>query len=197
MTIHKGRPTLETLKDLLGAPYYMDPLQIKPIEVEGRFSTVYLCGPVAFEDTMRQFLSAIGIQESMIFSENFGSQQEKPPLDTAEVRLLRSKHKLVWQRRKPLLQHSHSDSPIPNGEALKLGREDGTADSTELDEMGPSILELAEQAGLTPDYGCRVGSCGSCEAALKCGKVAGGMQIGGTVRVCVARPASEVLEFDL
>ncbi|KAG6995248.1 hypothetical protein FOFC_12054 [Fusarium oxysporum] len=36
-----------------------------------------------------------------------------------------------------------------------------------------SLLELAESIGLTPDFGCRAGACGSCAAKLTGGSVSG------------------------
>ncbi|KAK7949234.1 globin-like protein [Apiospora aurea] len=61
-----------------------------------------------------------------------------------------------------------------------------------------SLLELAESLGLAPDYGCRVGACGSCAARLTCGTVAGaGVQTDGTVLTCSAVPDSEVVEVEI
>ncbi|KAI1358805.1 hypothetical protein F5Y08DRAFT_321016 [Xylaria arbuscula] len=60
-----------------------------------------------------------------------------------------------------------------------------------------SLLELAESLGLTPDYGCRAGSCGSCAAQLTCGSVSGGLQADGSVLTCSATPASEKVELDM
>jgi len=37
---------------------------------------------------------------------------------------------------------------------------------------GETLLEVAESQGLTPDYGCRSGSCGTCATKLKSGSVA-------------------------
>lgn len=65
-------------------------------------------------------------------------------------------------------------------------------------EKPVSLLELAESLGLTPDYGCRVGACGSCAAKLQCGSVSGaGVQADGTVLTCSATPASDVVEIDI
>ncbi|KAF4463681.1 nitric oxide dioxygenase [Fusarium albosuccineum] len=64
-------------------------------------------------------------------------------------------------------------------------------------EQPMSLLELAESVGLTPDYGCRVGACGSCAAKLKCGSVSGGVQMDGTILTCSATPASEGIEIEL
>ncbi|KAI5920884.1 pyruvate kinase-like protein [Camillea tinctor] len=60
-----------------------------------------------------------------------------------------------------------------------------------------SLLELAESQGLTPDYGCRVGACGSCATKLMCGSVSGRIQADGTVLACSATPASESIEVDM
>ena len=34
-----------------------------------------------------------------------------------------------------------------------------------------SLLELAEAAGVTIDFGCRAGNCGTCKTAIKSGNV--------------------------
>ncbi|KAM0340329.1 hypothetical protein ACHAPU_010542 [Fusarium lateritium] len=60
-----------------------------------------------------------------------------------------------------------------------------------------SLLELAESVGLTPDFGCRVGACGSCAAKVTCGSVSGGVQMDGTVLTCSATPASEEIDVEL
>ncbi|KAK9423408.1 putative Pyruvate kinase-like protein [Seiridium unicorne] len=69
--------------------------------------------------------------------------------------------------------------------------------TTWVQEKPQSLLELAESLGLTPDYGCRVGACGSCVAKITCGSVNGGVQMDGTVLVCSAVPASDVVELDM
>ncbi|KAI0156362.1 pyruvate kinase-like protein [Xylariaceae sp. FL1272] len=60
-----------------------------------------------------------------------------------------------------------------------------------------SLLELAESLGLAPDFGCRIGACGSCATKLTCGSVSSGMQADGTVLTCSAAPASEEVELEL
>ncbi|PTD11026.1 hypothetical protein FCULG_00011497 [Fusarium culmorum] len=60
-----------------------------------------------------------------------------------------------------------------------------------------SLLELAESVGMAPDYGCRVGACGSCVAKVTCGSVSGGLQMDGSVLTCSAVPTSEVVEVEL
>ncbi|KAJ4247196.1 hypothetical protein NW762_013335 [Fusarium torreyae] len=60
-----------------------------------------------------------------------------------------------------------------------------------------TLLELAESVGLTPDYGCRVGACGSCATKLNCGSVSGGVQMDGSVLTCSATPASGEVDVEL
>lgn len=60
-----------------------------------------------------------------------------------------------------------------------------------------SLLELAESLGLKPDYGCRVGACGSCAAKLVRGSVSGGIQLDGTILTCSSTPSSEDVEVEL
>lgn len=67
-----------------------------------------------------------------------------------------------------------------------------------------SVLEFAEKAGVTPDYGCRGGACGCCETRLIAGDVTYMEEPSfepddGHVLLCCSRPKEgiEVLELDL
>lgn len=65
-----------------------------------------------------------------------------------------------------------------------------------------SLLELAEAAGLSPDYGCRMGLCGTCCVPLKSGEViyAPMPQIpppDGHVLLCCARPRTAQVAIEL
>lgn len=67
-------------------------------------------------------------------------------------------------------------------------------------EDGQSLLELAEAQGIDAPFGCRTGSCGSCEWGLTEGKVdyttAPAIPVApGTVLTCCARPASAVVRL--
>lgn len=169
---YKGRPTLEVLQSLITPSYTIDPLKITPIEIEGRFSTVYICGSPAFEASIKDQLREIGVPEPMVHSESFSEDAiEVPPLDKAVVKFGKSQRSAIWKR---------------NG-----GAQRGSTG------MGMTLLELAEQAGLVPEFGCRVGTCGSCTVGLRNGKVGGGLQPDGSVRVCIARPASDFVELDM
>ncbi|KAF2243912.1 hypothetical protein BU26DRAFT_110712 [Trematosphaeria pertusa] len=61
-----------------------------------------------------------------------------------------------------------------------------------------SILELAESAGLKPEFGCRFGSCGACEVRLRKDKECqeGDEKSDNMVRICSAVPTSSVIELE-
>lgn len=60
-----------------------------------------------------------------------------------------------------------------------------------------SLLQLAEKAGLKPDFGCRSGACGTCETKLLKGTIEGCMETDDTVLICCSQPASVEIELDL
>lgn len=67
-----------------------------------------------------------------------------------------------------------------------------------------SVLEFAEQEGVSPDYGCRGGACGCCETRLIAGDVSYFEEPSfqpdeGHVLLCCSHPKEgiEVLELDL
>ncbi|KAI0426369.1 pyruvate kinase-like protein [Xylaria sp. FL1042] len=159
----RGRPDMEAVREIVGAPFTWEPLGSGSMESEGSFSMAAICGGPEFEKSMREYLKNVGIREPLIRSESFSaSGKALGDVERATVRFSKSNRSATWTK----------DNPI-------------------------SLLELAESLGLTPDYGCRVGSCGSCAAKLTCGSVSGGAQADGTVLTCSATPASEELELEI
>lgn len=187
-TTYSGRPAVETLRATFENQYMMDPLKITPIPIPGNFSTVYMCGTKAFEESMRDILSTVKVPEAMILSESFsGEEVEAPTLESATVCFSQSDKIVEWRRQTPKKTIKAKDEEFENSETNRL----------DIEDLGPTLLELAEETGLKPDYGCRTGVCGACEVSLKCGKVAGGMQPGGLVRICIARPGSEDVAIEI
>ncbi len=45
------------------------------------------------------------------------------------------------------------------------------------DDSAGSLLDFAEAQGLSPSYGCRVGSCHACATTLLAGEVAYGLDV--------------------
>ncbi|KIW92279.1 uncharacterized protein Z519_07263 [Cladophialophora bantiana CBS 173.52] len=60
-----------------------------------------------------------------------------------------------------------------------------------------SLLQLAEKSGLTPDYGCRSGACGTCEVKLLKGDIDGILEGDDGVLICSSIPASIEVELEL
>lgn len=136
----------------------------------------YLCGPVGFMQSLYDGLRALNIADERIHAEAFG----------------------------PSGLHRSGQAPVPgpadaapspvaaqvvfsaSGKQVRWNPGDG------------SILEIAEQAGLAPAYGCRSGSCGTCKARISEGKVAylttPTAQVGADeALICCAVPASALV----
>ncbi|GHE80734.1 ferredoxin [Amycolatopsis deserti] len=70
---------------------------------------------------------------------------------------------------------------------------------------GESILDVAEQHGLQPDYSCREGTCGTCEVAIVRGRADHRDSVlspeeqdaGETMMICVSRSLTPELVIDL
>ncbi|KAF4450608.1 putative flavodoxin reductase family protein [Fusarium austroafricanum] len=159
----KGRPSLETLTELMGGTYKANPFGTAEMDLPAKFSAVYICGPQDFEKDAKGILSNLQIPPPFIHSENFSaSGKVVGDLARAKVRFTKSNKTVQWEKDKPM-----------------------------------SLLELAESVGMTPDFGCRVGACGSCAAKVTCGSVTGGAQMDGSILTCSATPASEEIHVEL
>ncbi|KAK6202077.1 hypothetical protein LQW54_009035 [Pestalotiopsis sp. IQ-011] len=159
---YTGRPSPTILAKILGASYRWAPLSDKVLTLDAKMSTYHVCGPAAFEESIKACLQDVGIPPPMVKSESFSQAGAVAgELKTARVRFTKSGLSATWNQEKP-----------------------------------QSILELAESIGLKPDYGCRVGACGSCAGRITCGSVNGGIQMDGTVLTCSAMPASEVVDLE-
>jgi len=109
----------------------------------------YLCGPPPFMQALYDGLSELGVRDERIHYESFGP---------ATV----LKHDV-----KPLTASPKGepvDGPVPvrfdaSDKVVSWSPDQGT------------LLELAEAAGLAPNYACRSGICGTCATRIKCGTV--------------------------
>ena len=166
--VFAGRPNFDELRQMIAALYTWKPLTEKDLTVEGKMSFAYVCGPPGFEASARECLLEAGIPKPFVHSESFtGSGAATAGRTPGEL-----KYATVRFTRSETEAVWTRDKPL-------------------------SLLELAESAGLTPDYGCRVGSCESCASKLICGDVSGGMLLDGNVLTCSAMPASDVVEIEV
>lgn len=181
----EGRSTFEDLAPILGESYHIDPLGVTLIEVPGRASNAYICGPQAFIESMRAFLERCDIAPKAIHHETFtyGSSPSSVEDDTTSM----------------------DDLDLPEEATVRFrGRELNWKKVN-----GLSLLELMEEegGGQNPESACRVGDCGTCEVRILKGEAVVSKYAGkeakeatgkpGTmIRSCCSFPASKTLDLE-
>lgn len=140
-----------------------DATRVKDYDVSGRIDIdllrarlplddydFYLCGPTAFMQSLYDGLRALNIADSRIHAEAFGA--------SSLVRKHDAGHPAA-----PTARPAPQPVPVTFVQSAKEAR---------WTPGGGSLLELAEQRGLAPAFGCRGGSCGSCSTRVLQGSVA-------------------------
>ena len=132
----------------------------------------YLCGPGGFIQDMYDGLRALNITDERIHAEAFGPSTLR---------------RLAGETSAPLAQLPAASAPVPVYFESSAKEARWTPDSG-------SLLELAESRGLSPDFSCRGGSCGTCKTKLVSGNVhypnpPAEMPEDGGVLICCAVPA--------
>lgn len=107
----------------------------------------YLCGPAPFMSAMDTGLAALGVPEARIRFEAFGPAT-------------------LERRSRDASRDPGAQSDVPP--IVTFARSGLTA---AFDARAFNLLEFAEDLGLTPPFGCRSGSCGSCLARRISGAV--------------------------
>lgn len=139
---------------------------------------VYLCGPRPFMQANWRLLRGLGIERARIRYEFFGpatilDEDEAPATPPAAIV-------------QPAAEGAPSVRFEPSGLAVAW------------DAACPSLLDCAEQAGLTPPFSCRAGLCNACMTPLLSGTVEYreaplAEPEPGHVLLCCARPTSPVV----
>lgn len=109
----------------------------------------YLCGPAAFTQSLYDGLRALNIADARIHAETFGLSS-----------LIRSRDIGLSATAKPPASTPVRVIFAAAGKEARWQPGEGT------------LLDLAEARGLSPEYGCRNGSCGSCSTPVLEGEVA-------------------------
>ncbi|MGG2396677.1 pyridoxamine 5'-phosphate oxidase family protein [Pseudomonas sp. SH1-B] len=133
----------------------------------------YLCGPAAFTQAIYDGLRDLNVADERIHAEAFGpSTLTRRPDGAASA----------------LAQPPAATEPVPvlfnaSGKEARWKPDSG------------SLLELAESRGLTPEFSCRGGSCGTCKTRLVSGQVhypnpPAELPGDGGVLICCAVPAA-------
>lgn len=130
----------------------------------------YLCGPEPFMVAMRGLLTSMGLPDSLIRQESFGGFASTPSLRQAS-------------------------SPA-TGETGAEVRFTLSARSAAWDDS-ETLLDFAEAQGLTPEFSCRNGVCGTCACQLVSGEVDYvedplEQPPAGHVLICCARPRGPI-----
>ncbi|HEV7308113.1 pyridoxamine 5'-phosphate oxidase family protein [Ensifer sp.] len=131
----------------------------------------YLCGPATFTQSLYDGLRALNIADARIHAEAFGLSSLTRRPDDGSARVMA-----------PAAQAPVHIVFAQSAKEARWQPGDG------------NLLELAEARGLTPEYGCRNGSCGSCKVAVIEGSVTYPAQpsfpVGeGEALICCAVPA--------
>lgn len=133
----------------------------------------YMCGPPPFMDSVYNGLSEWGIPESRIHFEAFGPAS-----------IGKSRNKKSTAEEKSTADDTPVKFVVSNVEAV-------------FDSDSDNLLECAEANGVNVDSGCRAGNCGTCQVAIKSGKVCypDGQEVDcdpGHCLICVAKPDGPV-----
>ncbi|EDM67130.1 oxidoreductase, FAD-binding [Moritella sp. PE36] len=132
----------------------------------------YLCGPSAFMQSMYDLLRELGVSNERIKAEEFGPASLTRQHDASSVEFI----------------------AIPSASVAVIEFNQSEVEQTWTAEEG-TLLEFAENHGLTPEFGCRSGQCGACKTKLLAGKVSYQTEISADLRddevlLCCAVPAA-------
>ncbi|MFP6800802.1 MAG: pyridoxamine 5'-phosphate oxidase family protein [Pseudomonas sp.] len=132
----------------------------------------YLCGPAGFLQAMYDGLRALNIVDERIHAEAFGPS---------------TLQRLAVEQSAAPVQLPAASAPVPV-------YFESSAKEARWTPGGGSLLELAESRGLSPDFSCRGGSCGTCKTRLVSGHVhypnpPAQLPETGNVLICCAVPA--------
>ncbi|MFJ2985687.1 MULTISPECIES: pyridoxamine 5'-phosphate oxidase family protein [unclassified Pseudomonas] len=132
----------------------------------------YLCGPASFTQDVYEGLRGVNVPDRRIHAEAFGPSTLRRHTDDNQ----------------PTLQQPPAASePVPVYFA-------SSAKEARWVPQGGTLLELAEARGLSPDFSCRGGSCGTCKTKVVSGQVhypnpPAELPENGTALICCAVPA--------
>ena len=149
---------------------------------------VYLCGPRLFMQANWRLLRSLGVAKERIHYEFFGPATILEEDDTEQPAAAPAAQPVpvpVVQAPAQRGAETLSVHFLPSGTTLAW------------DENCHSLLDLAEQAGLSPAFNCRAGLCSTCQVGLREGTVEYFEEPledpeNGRVLLCCSRPRSAV-----
>jgi ferredoxin-NADP reductase len=132
---------------------------------------IYLCGPTQLSDSATQILNALGIPEEEIIQEHFLPIRKSPTHQTA-------------------LNDTATQAQLTFNKAGRKIEANYRPDQT--------LLEAAEEAKLSPNYGCRMGICHQCKCTKTRGVVLNTLtgEVSDTseevIQLCISMPLSDL-----
>lgn len=136
----------------------------------------YLCGPASFTQDLYEGLRGVHVPDARIHAEAFGPSTLRRHGD---------------DQRPTLQQPPAASEPVPVYFA-------SSAKEARWAPGAGTLLELAEARGLSPEFSCRGGSCGTCKTKVVSGQVhypnpPAEMPEEGTALICCAVPAQALV----
>lgn len=168
----------------------------------------YLCGPVPFMAAMYQLLQELGVPKAQIAYEFFGKAASLDKL-VSQMAPLKGPSKAASAAAPTIQALTFLTDPdawaaadevskpvLPSSQGQVTFRKSNA--SADWDGAAHSLLELAENAGLEPEFSCRAGICNSCKCMLVSGEVEYFEQPltapeQGKVLICCSRPNGSVV----
>ena len=124
---------------------------------------VYLCGPPPFMQAGWSLLRGLGIAPGRIHYEFFGPATVLEAQEATVASAASSPSADDRQAAEPAAEPQSASAALVRFGPAGLG--------VPWDDACPSLLDLAERAGLDPDFNCRAGLCGTCMSTLVRGTV--------------------------
>ncbi len=144
---------------------------------------IFLCGPDPMMQAVRKAIRSLGISDDQVATEEFVS-----PRGTGSA-----------------VEQSSADKPDGPGSDLQSATITfGLANQTVDVDTSTSILEAAEQAGVSLSWECRAGVCGQCKVRCTSGRVrmdsrdalSSAEEANGFILACQSHPVTESVTID-
>jgi len=156
---------------------------------------IHLCGPPPMMEAIRGMLLELGVPKDQIKTEAFGTDQRKPANAARPVTGIAAidAPSTAAQRVNGIPPTAVSAAKIPTVTFTLSGKYAPMP-------PGKTVLEASEDAGVSIDYSCRVGTCGTCKTKLVSGSVTMEVEEGldpgekelGWILACQAKATADI-----
>lgn len=144
--------------------------------------TAFVCGPNGFMSSTKQLLQEMHFPMKNYFEESFGGAPKR-------------------KSTKPAVQPEQPHAPVADTAGTRIVEFSGSGKQIICDDED-TLLDAAEQAGVSMVSGCRMGSCGACKQQIQAGEVDYDVEpkglsecdhADGHVLTCIAKPIGKVI----